>query len=202
MFKVASAAAVAVGLMSASALTTSALAQSLPKGQYFALQQYTALFDPLNICSGLGLAAGQTGQQEATIAGLGKTYTGVILSTTGAGTTASPYGVTTIGCSFPALPAASAFTKNSDGSYTATPAGADSQVTTCASSKGTFTLSSGNGTELEGLPQTLSITILADPAGSKDSAWRQTATNSDLGGGGQPFLCALSTDAVYVNTVK
>jgi hypothetical protein len=198
MFKVASATAVAVGLLS----TTAALAQVLPAGQYYAVQQYTNLFDPVGICGSLGLATGQTGQQEATVAGLGKAYTGVILSTTGTGTTANPYGVTTIGCTFPALPSASAFTKNADGSYTATPAGADTQVSTCASSKGTFTLNSGNGTDTyTGLQQTLSITILADPAKSKDYAWRQTATTSALLSG-TSYICSLSTDAVFVNTVK
>ncbi len=198
MFKYASAAAVAVGLMS-----TTALAQPVViAGQYHALQQYTALFDPVGICGSLGLAAGQTGIQTATVTGLGKTYTGVIASTTGTGTTANPYGVTTIGCSFPALPKASAFTKNADGSYTATPAGPDAQITTCVSSKGTFTLSAGNGTDVyTGLPQTLSFTVLVDPPGNLDYAWRQTATNSALLSG-TSYICSLSTDAVYVDTVK
>jgi hypothetical protein len=197
MIKVASAAAVAVGLLS-----TTALCQTLPAGQYSAVQQYTALFDPAGICGSLGLAAGQTGQQEATVGGLGKTYTGVILSTTGTGTTANPYGVTTIGCSFPALPAAGAFTKNADGSYTATPGGPDSQNSTCVSSKGTFTLSAGNGTDTNtGLPQTLTITVLADPVKNKDYAWRQTATNSALLAG-PSYICSLSTDAVFTNTAK
>ena len=197
MFKVASAAAVAVGLLS-----TTALCQTLPAGQYSAVQQYTALFDPVGICGSLGLAAGQTGQQEATVGGLGKTYTGVILATTGAGTTASPYGVTTIGCSFPALPAASAFTKNADGSYTATPGGPDSQNSTCTATQGTFTLSAGNGTDSHsGLTQTLTITILADPLKNKDYAWRQTSTNSALLSG-TTYICSLSTDAVFTNTAK
>jgi hypothetical protein len=198
MFKYASAAAVAAGLMA-----TTALAQPVvPKGQYHALQQYTALFDPAGICGQLGLAAGQIGNQQATIGGLGKAYTGVISATTGAGTTASPYGVTTIGCSFPALPKAAAFTSNGDGSYTAKPGGPDTQNSTCTATQGTFTLSAGNGVDkYTGQAQTLTVTVLADPAGNTDYAWRQTATNSALLSGTN-YICSLSTDAVYVDTAK
>ena len=139
---------------------------------------------------------------QATIGGLGKAYTGVISATTGAGTTASPYGVTTIGCSFPALPKAAAFTSNGDGSYTAKPGGPDTQNSTCTATQGTFTLSAGNGVDkYTGQAQTLTVTVLADPAGNTDYAWRQTATNSALLSGTN-YICSLSTDAVYVDTAK
>jgi len=103
MFKTASAAA-AVALFAAPAM-----AQVVKAAQYAGTTQYTATIDPSGACAGVGVIPGKVTSSVATVAGLGKAWTSTIASA-GAGTTAVPYGISWINCSFAALPAASAFT--------------------------------------------------------------------------------------------
>jgi hypothetical protein len=193
MFKTAAAVAAITTILS-----SSAMAQVLTGGQFVGTTQYTALTDTTGICGGvLGLAAGQTSVSESTTPGLGKAWTSVI-NNVGAGTSASAYGVTAITCTFPKLPAVSAFKANGDGSFTATPAGAE--VTTCGSTKGVFTLTSNNTTS-GSLTQTNTVTLIANPTGSKDFGYEINTTNTALASGGTT-LCYLSTSALYLNSQK
>ncbi len=173
-------------------LSGAAMAQTVTAGQYIGQTQYTGLVDPSGICATLGLAVGQKSTSVSTVTGLGNTFAQVIANV-GAGTTNSAYGVTPIACSFGALPAAGAFTANADGSYTATPS--TPSITTCASSKGTFTLTSQNGT-VSGLTATYAVTVLNSGAGSLNSSFATNTTNTALASGGTT-LCYLSTSAQY-----
>lgn len=188
MFKTAAAAAALCTLLSGSAF-----AQSLLAGQYIGVTQYTGIIDPAQICASLGLAAGQVSTSVATVTGLSASFTSVIASA-GTGTQSNPYGVAPITCAFGTLPAPGDFTKNSDGSYTAKPS--TPSVTTCTSAKGTFTLTSENGTWSGNIPAVYAVGILAVPTGNQSSAFSTNSTNTQLAVGGTT-LCYLSTSAQY-----
>jgi len=121
-------------------------------------------------------------------AGLG----GTAVETINVPAAASPYGVGFNQCSFAALPPASAFTLQSNGTYTASPTGVS--VTSCTSSSGiAYTLSSSNNAS-SSPPSTLTITILK--ANGTLSSFKQTATNTTVAIGGST-ICYLSTDALW-----
>ena len=194
MFKSAAAAAAITLIVSGAAMAQPVLT----KGQFLGVSQYTGLYDPAQICASLGLSAGQTNSVVATVGGLGKTWSTVIANT-GNGTNASPYGVSPITCTYPALPSAKdkAWTKNADGSYSNAPSSA--QSVTCTSNKGTFTLTSSNTSG--SLPTTNVITVINNGAGNLDSGFSVNTTNTALAAG-NTTLCYLSTSALYLNTVK
>src|ERR1700677_863265 len=115
MFKTLSATAM-LAVMAAPALAQPVVL----KGQYAGVTQYTATIDPSGTCAGLGVTPGKVTTSEATVGGLGKAWTSTIANP-GDGTTSVPYAVNWINCSFPKLPAASAFTSSSIGGVTGAP---------------------------------------------------------------------------------
>jgi hypothetical protein len=209
MFKTASAAA-AVALFAAPALAAPVVAAD----QYLGTTQYTATIDPSGTCAGLGVTPGKTTNSIATIKGLGVAWTSTIANP-GAGTSAVPYGVTWINCSFPALPAATAFTASSIGGvagpavtiYTDSPTG--QQTTTCEAPSTTaglngaaqYTLVSGNGVDSNGQTQTNEVTVIPTNGTGKDDGFKITTGNTQLNVLGS-LVCYLSTDALYVNSEK
>jgi hypothetical protein len=174
--------------------STGALAQTLTAGQYYGVTQYTGLDDPSGICgSSAGLAVGQLTTSISTVGGLDKGNASTIASP-GSASAPTGYGVQWINCEFPKLPAASAFTQQSDGSYTDSPT--TKQTTTCSAENGvTYTLTSSNGSS-GGVTQTDTITIIPPLKGSKNSSFKLTSGNTAVAVGGT-VLCYLSTDALY-----
>jgi hypothetical protein len=180
-------------------MSTGALAQKLTAGQYFGTTQYTALDDPSGICaSSAGLAVGQVTNSISTILGFGLGNASTIANP-GSASAPTGYGVQWINCAFPTFPAASAFSKQKDGSYTDSPTAP--QVTTCSAENGvTYTLTSSNGSS-GGLTQTDTITIIPPLKGSKSTSFKLTSGNTAVAVGGT-VLCYLSTDALYSRSGK
>jgi hypothetical protein len=189
MAKIPTAAAVIGALFS-----TGALAQVLTAGQYYGVTQYTGLDDPSGICaSSAGLAVGQVTTSINTVGGFGKGNASTIASP-GSASAPTGYGIQWINCTFPKFPAATSFTKQSNGSYTDSPTTA--QVTTCSAENGvTYTLTSSNGSS-GSVTQTDTITIIPPLKGSKNSSFKLTSGNTAVAVGGTT-LCYLSTDALY-----
>jgi hypothetical protein len=217
MFKSLSAAAMVA------AFAAPALAQPVVvAGQYIGTTQYTGTIDPSGTCSGLGVVPGLTTSSVATVGGLGKAFTSTIANP-GNGSSANPYQIDFINCAFPKLPPASAFVASSIGGatgpaetiYTAVypvPKGKAqvAQTTTnCAAAStqaglnglANYALISGNGTDVNGTPQTLTTTVIPVNPTGLDYGWKLTSTNSQLNVGGT-LVCYLSTDAVYLSTNK
>jgi hypothetical protein len=194
MSKLPTAAAVICALFS-----TGALAQVLTAGQYYGVTQYTGLDDPSGVCaSSAGLAVGQVTTSISTVLGFGKGNASTIADP-GSASAPTGYGVQWINCTFPDFPAATAFTKQSNGSYTDSPTTA--QVTTCSAENGvTYTLTSSNGSS-GGVTQTDTITIIPPLKGSKSSSFKLTSGNTAVAVGGT-VLCYLSTDALYSRSGK
>jgi hypothetical protein len=214
MFKTLSAAAMVA------AIAAPALAQPVVlKGQYVGTTQYTATIDPSGTCAGLGVVPGLTTTSVATVGGLGKAFTSTIANP-GSGSSGNPYQVAWINCSFPKLPPATAFVASSIGGvtgaaetiYTAVypvpkKKAKDAQTTTSCAAPSTqaglnglanYTLVSGNGTDANGTPQTLTTTVIPTNGTGVDYGWKLTSTNSQLNVAGT-LVCYLSTDALYLN---
>jgi hypothetical protein len=174
-----------------------AMAQTVTKGQYRGVTQYTTLTDFSGACTGIaGLAAGQLTTTVATVTGLGAPWTSTIANLNPTPTAA--YGAGWINCHFPTLPATGAFTGTATTGFTAAPTGPD--VTTCVASNGiAYTLTSGNGASPlgDGTQQTETVTLLPANGTGADSGYKLTTTNTLLSAGGSP-LCYLSTDALYL----
>jgi hypothetical protein len=207
-------------------VATSAMAKApafrINAGQYLATTQYTALLDSSGLCGSVaGLAAGQTTSAVATFLALGDAWTETIATTNGAGTTASPYGVSWVNCQFAPLPAAASWIAKNIGTatapvytYTATPT--TPNVSTCVASSGIdYTLTAGNDTVTlpSGATVTQTLTYFGLPTNAvaasgttpalyaNDTGFKITTTNSALAVGGNT-ACFLSIDSLFLATQK
>jgi hypothetical protein len=185
MLKLASAIAV-VSLM-----TTAAMGQTLPAGQYNAETQFTGLVDPAGLCASTVIVGSVTGgvatlnDPGATGSALGNAWSQTQVQTA----TSSPYTASTISCSFSALPTAASFTGSP-------PSAPNNGVGTCIDSLNSLTYTLTTSNNAGGSPPSSSTATFL-PVNGKDDGLRLDQSNGALAVGGNT-VCFISTQTVLL----